>query len=312
MQGLVLSGSKNFFSVDGDDGRVRLCSIKGKKIKHSKRYYNPLAPGDFVCIEPDVLDPNRGQIVELLPRKNHFIRLNQKMRTMQILAANIDVLICVVCAHHPPFRPRFADRVLVQAESENIPVIILVNKIDLGTTKQVEDRLKNWASLGYEIMRVSARQGTGIQSCAMRLHGLRTAIIGQSGVGKSSILNAFDPSIQLKTAAVSQKYNRGIHTTTQGLLLKMVCPSAKFIIIDTPGIRSFSPAGIHPENLILYFPEMKPLAGKCLFGLSCTHTHEKGCAVLNAYQHGRIHPDRYESWKNIFHEITTQQAGNYS
>lgn len=316
MQGLVLSGANNFFAVRTPEGNVVRCSIKGKKLKESRGYYNPLAPGDTVDIEYDTLHPDQGQITALVPRRNGFIRWNQKTRSPQLLAANIDLLLCVTTPANPPFRPRFTDRTLVQAAAEGIPALIIVNKIDLSIPESVRERIRDWQRIGIQVCEVSAKTGEGLEPLARLLSGKTCAVTGQSGVGKSSLLNSLDPSLALKTADISFKYDRGIHTTTQGIFLPMTFTAhdgtqLSFNIIDTPGIRHFALWGIKPEEIIFYFPEMEKAAIQCAFGLSCSHIHEHGCRILEELSAGHIHPDRYESWRSMHDELTLLTADEY-
>lgn len=316
MQGLILSGTNNFFAVRSPDGTVVRCSIKGKKLKESRGYYNPLAPGDTVDIEYDALNPDQGQITALIPRRNGFIRWNQKTRSPQLLAANIDLLLCVTTPANPPFRPRFTDRTLVQAAAEGIPALIIVNKIDLGIPEPVRERIRDWQRIGVQVCEVSAKTVEGLETLARLLSGKTCAVTGQSGVGKSSLLNSLDPSLALKTADISFKYDRGIHTTTQGIFLPMTFTAQDgtrlpFNIIDTPGIRHFALWGIKPDEVIFYFPEMEKAAIQCAFGLSCSHIHEQGCRILEELEAGHIHPDRYESWRSMHDELELLTADEY-
>ena len=316
MQGLVLSGANNFFAVRTPEGNVVRCSIKGKKLKEIRGYYNPLAPGDTVDIEYDTLHPDQGQITALIPRRNGFARWNQKTRSPQLLAANIDLLLCVTTPANPPFRPRFTDRTLVQAAAEDIPTLIIVNKIDLGIPESIRERIRDWQRIGIQVCEVSAKTREGLESLARLLSGKTCAVTGQSGVGKSSLLNSLDPSLALKTADISFKYDRGIHTTTQGIFLPMTFTAhdgtqLSFNIIDTPGIRHFALWGIKPEEIIFYFPEMEKAAIQCAFGLSCSHIHERGCRILEELSAGHIHPDRYESWRSMHDELELLTADEY-
>ena len=316
MQGLVLSGANNFFAVRTPEGNVVRCSIKGKKLKEIRGYYNPLAPGDTVDIEYDTLHPDQGQITALIPRRNGFARWNQKTRSPQLLAANIDLLLCVTTPANPPFRPRFTDRTLVQAAAEDIPTLIIVNKIDLGIPESIRERIRDWQRIGIQVCEVSAKTGEGLELLARLLSGKTCAVTGQSGVGKSSLLNGLDPSLALKTADISFKYDRGIHTTTQGIFLPMTFTAhdgtqLSFNIIDTPGIRHFALWGIKPEEIIFYFPEMEKAAIQCAFGLSCSHIHEHGCRILEELSAGHIHPDRYESWRSMHDELELLTADEY-
>ncbi|QTQ12241.1 ribosome small subunit-dependent GTPase A [Treponema parvum] len=315
MQGLVLDGSNNTFTVECRDKTKRQCSLKGKKLKSDIKYYNPLAPGDIVSVEIDKLDDKRGQILDLQPRKNVFVRWNVKGRAPQLLAANLDHLILVTTPDEPPFRPRFVDRELAQAEYQNIEPVILCNKYDLKAASDIDlqSRLSGWEGLGYTVIRVSAKTGEGLFDLVKILKNKVCAFVGQSGVGKSSLINVLDDSCVLKTGSLSQKYGRGTHTTTKGSLLRLHLnesltggiKNVETSIIDTPGIRRFVLNDIHPDDLALYFREFKPLIGKCSFGMSCKHTTEPGCKILEAVNAGVISEERYESWLRIREEMIT-------
>ncbi|MBQ5472544.1 MAG: ribosome small subunit-dependent GTPase A [Treponema sp.] len=312
MQGLVLAGTNNVFEVECEDGTNRSCTIKGKVLKQDKQYYNPLAPGDLVVVEADEIDSEKGQIISLVPRKNEFVRWNVKGRCPQLLAANIDYMILVTTPTEPPFRPRFVDRELAQAEMLGLNPVIVCNKYDLiNDAPEVEDYLQIWENLGYKVMRLSAKTGEGMTEFVDLIEDHLSAFVGQSGVGKSSLVNVLDDSCVLKTGSLSKKYGRGNHTTTKGTLNHLELNTALTggvrgriaSIIDTPGIRRFMLDGIEAEDLQLYFREFKPFIGKCKFGMNCTHTSEPECAIKEAVENGDITEERYESWERISYQI---------
>ncbi|MCQ2582277.1 MAG: ribosome small subunit-dependent GTPase A [Treponema sp.] len=323
MKGLIIAGTNNLFTVECDDEITRNCTIKGKVLKSDKQFYNPLAPGDVVEIEIDPLNDEKGQILSLEPRKNTFLRWNVKGRCPQLLASNLDYLILVTTPDEPPFRPRFTDRALAQAEHQGITPVIVCNKWDLAETMQtdgreeefekIERRLSIWEDLGYKVLRLSAKTGEGMAEFAELLEDHLSAFVGQSGVGKSSLINVMDNSCVLKTGSLSKKYGRGSHTTTKGTLVHLILNEAlmegvhgrKADIIDTPGIRRFVLDDIEAGDVALYFREFEPFIGKCKFGLGCKHNSEPGCAVKEALENGDITEERYDSWKRISHEIET-------
>lgn len=313
MQGLILNGSKNVFEVECEDGITRDCPIKGKILKESDGYYNPIAPGDIVTLDDETLEEFKGQITGLVPRKNEFVRFNIKKRQPQLLAANLDYLLIVTTPDEPPFRPRFIDRALAQAEYQNITPVIVCNKYDLSAAKDedFQTRLSIWEDIGYKVIRSSARTREGMEELANLIENHLSALVGQSGVGKSSLINVLDNNVVLKTGSLSQKYGRGTHTTTKGSLMHIQLDEALMggrkgacaNIIDTPGVRRFILHDISADNLALYFRDFKEHLGKCAFGMSCSHLTEKGCAIKQAVEEGSISAQRYDSWKRISDEL---------
>lgn len=323
MKGLIIAGTNNLFTVECDDEKTRFCTIKGKVLKSEKEFYNPIAPGDFVEIEIDSLNDEKGQVISVQDRKNTFLRWNVKGRCPQLLACNLDYLILVTTPCEPPFRPRFIDRALAQAEHQGITPVIVCNKWDLaqellneGYTQEyeeIESRLAIWEDLGYKVLRISAKTGEGMQEFAALLENHLSAFVGQSGVGKSSLINVMDNSCVLKTGSLSKKYGRGSHTTTKGTLIHLTLNETltegvrglKANIIDTPGIRRFVLDDIQTDELALYFREFEPLVGKCKFGINCKHNTEPGCVITQAVLDGQISQQRYDSWLRISEEIRT-------
>jgi len=323
MKGLIIAGTNNLFTIECEDDVVRNCTIKGKVIKTDKQFYNPLAPGDIVQIEVDPLNDEKGQILTLEPRTNTFLRWNVKGRCPQLLASNLDYLILVTTPDEPPFRPRFTDRAIAQAEHQGITPIIVCNKWDLAEKmltdgrdeeyEEIETRLNIWEELGYKVLRLSAKTGEGMTEFADILEDHLSAFVGQSGVGKSSLINVMDSTCVLKTGSLSQKYGRGCHTTTKGTLIHLTLNESlmegvqgrKANIIDTPGIRRFVLDDVEAKDLALYFREIEPFVGKCKFGLDCKHDSEPECAVKDAVERGDISYERYVSYMRIADEIRT-------
>lgn len=309
MIGLVIHGTNNVFQVRTDDGALVECRIKGKILKCSERFYNPLAPGDRVIIDLDRTHPGAGLILDVYERKNAYARWNQKGKAPQLLAANLDLILCVASAVEPPFRPRFLDRVLLQADTAGIPPVIILNKCDLEyEDPDIDERLEDYHRIGYKIVRVSAVTGFGLDELQLLIRGRSSALVGQSGIGKSSLLNALIPGLARKTAELSAKFNRGIHTTTMAALFDLSPDDGGGWIIDTPGIRRLVPEGMASGDLLLCMREFAPLAGACTFGLSCRHVTEPGCKILEAVNAGAIHEDRYESFLRIREELEGRAA----
>jgi ribosome biogenesis GTPase len=325
VRALIVRGSRNIFTVrpfpagvsaeaevltEAGGGELE-CRIRGKVLKGVEGYYNPLAPGDWVSVAPDGAHPGKGLILSLEERKNTFVRFNQKGRAPQLLAANMDLILCVTTPLSPPFRPRFLDRVLLQGDLSGIPPVILLNKCDLvreGADPDVEERLSEFGRIGYRVLRVSALSGEGLGELRALLRGKYAVLVGQSGVGKSSLVNALLSRSEIRVGALNEKYDRGNHTTSQGMMVEIPAGAETIRLIDTPGIRRFVPWGTGAAELIFHLREFSPLAGTCSYGLSCSHRTEPGCKIMEAVAAGVIHEDRYESFLRIQDELA---RGNY-
>ena len=299
MIGTVLSGANNAFSVLAEDGQVVRCTLKSKRLKGAEGFYNPLAAGDVVAYE--AASSGTGTISSLVPRKSLFWRYNEKGRATQAIAANMDIVVCVTSAALPPFRPRFVDRVSLEPSSEGVPFLIVINKTDLGLDEETEERLADYRRIGFETLYACAGTGQGVPELMERIRGRTAAFVGQSGVGKSSLLNALEPGLGLKVGEVCEKYERGRHTTVAAILVELADRATR--VIDTPGFRRLAVRGIDPVSLGACFPEIKLLQAGCALGARCTHDDEPGCAVYRAACEGRMHEDRYESYLRIFEEL---------
>lgn len=296
LTGLILTGINNIYTVHSENS-LYLCEIKGKVLRGLENVYNPLAAGDIVSFAVDEISNNKGMIVERLKRRNEFSRWNNKRNAPQTIAANIDYLICVASAGNPPFRPRFIDRVLVMTQSD-IKVLIVLNKSDLGINESIHVRMENYKSMGYNYISCSAETGDNIDKLKNIISGKVAAFIGQSGVGKSTLLNVLYPGHDLKTGAVSIKHDRGRHTTNYSRLIFE--DDGGFI--DTPGIREIEIFGIKQDELGFHFREFYDYSQTCKFQ-PCRHKNEPECAVIKAVEDGHIHSDRYESYIRILDNL---------
>ena len=296
-EGTVVFGINRIYTVDLGGVTVQ-CRLKGKILDSGVREYNPLAPGDRVSVQPT--HPGEGLILARSERRNRFWRWNRKGRAVQTMAANLARVCCVASPQSPPFRPRFIDRVLVVAMTEAIPSTVVLNKIDSKDAgeadRQIDERLSWFREVGVPVLYCSARTGDGMDAVRRLAADGPCALVGQSGVGKSSLLNALEPSLSLRTGDVSAKHNRGTHVTNYGRLIETECN----VFIDTPGIREIDLYPLTKAEVVAGFPEFGDL--RCEYA-ACTHTHEPGCGVKAAAESGRIHPDRYESYVRILADL---------
>ncbi|OQB96532.1 MAG: putative ribosome biogenesis GTPase RsgA [Spirochaetes bacterium ADurb.Bin110] len=297
--GVVISISNRYAKVSCDDEYIRTCTIKGKIIDSSSKGYKNLAAGDHVSVIP--LSKQNGVIESIFDRKNEFFRYSEKGEARQVFAANLDLVVCIASTKAPPFRPRFIDRVGVMAEYCDLPLLVVCNKIDLGLDISIESRLAAFQKLGYGVIKSSVQDSIGIDELRTILLRKTSVFIGQSGTGKSSIINCIIPGADQRIAEISEKYKRGKHTTTLSTMISS--PNGDIDIIDTPGIRRLAIRNIEPNDLTSYFPDMVPFLGLCEFGASCTHRYELRCLVKQAVQEGLIHNDRYESYLRMRAEL---------
>jgi ribosome biogenesis GTPase / thiamine phosphate phosphatase len=294
----VLFGINTIYTVQRGGARLQ-CRIKGKKLREEARSYNPIAPGDLVSVVQDAFRPEEGMISDLLPRRTRLARWNKKGRAPQVLAANADLAVCVTSPCSPPFRPRFIDRLIVAAESGGLEPLVALNKADLPREPEVDARLEHYRSMGYVVHPCSALTGEGVRELATILRGRTAVFIGQSGVGKSSLLNAISPGLGLRVGGLSLKHDRGSHTTNFAVLIIL---ENGLRVIDTPGVRELELADVLPDEVGFHFRDFAAYLQRCSYQ-PCLHDGEPDCAVAAAAEAGEIHPDRYESYLRILQEL---------
>jgi len=285
MIGTIERGINNIYTVSCRSSKY-LCRIKGKQLMQVTGEYNPLAVGDEVSFQ--VTSADEGLILDRMPRRNCFQRWNVKGSSNQTIVANMDLIVCVTSSDTPPFRPRFIDRVI--ACSQDVKVLLVMNKNDILLTEDEYERFMLYKELGYDILGVSALTGENIDELCELLNGKTVAFIGQSGVGKSTLINRILDAGQ-RTGEVSTKFNRGRHTTNHALMIK----GPHFTIVDTPGFREIMVPHGDPHRLLPAFPEFATPSLKCSY-LGCLHNDEPECEVKRLVEEGEIHYDRYESY----------------
>ena len=306
-EGLVLRSTGSWYDVRSDGETVQ-ARIRGKFRLDERDVTNPVAVGDRVAMRMDA--DGTGLIVELLPRHNKLSRraAGRRAGREQVLVANVDAAWCVQAAKLPSFNPGFVDRFLVMAEAYGVPAGIVINKADLIEREDHAEDIAYWQALyehiGYPVLLLSAETGEGVEEFRERLNDSISVVAGPSGVGKSTLLNAVDPSLGLRTGAVSQKTRKGKHTTTFAELL----PVAGGYVADTPGIREYGIWDMEPDELSGYYVEMLPYLDDCKFS-PCTHDHEPECAVKTAVEEDEIAPERYLSYLAILASLRGEDVG---
>jgi len=302
MKGLVMKSTGSWYSVLTEDGQIYPSRLRGKfKIKGLK-VTNPVAVGDRVTLEEEDEAENTAVITEILPRENYIIRKStRKAYHGHILAANIDQAILIATLNFPRTSLGFIDRFLVSAESFRIPALLVFNKTDLLDDDQQELQaaiMDLYERVGYRCVSLSALDANSVKQFKAHLDGKVSLFSGHSGVGKSTLLNEVDPTIDQKTSAVSTFANKGVHTTTYAEMFQI---GENSFVIDTPGIKELGLMDINEGELRDYFPEMRALLGECRF-YDCTHTHEPGCAVRKAVEAGEISDSRYYNYLSMLED----------
>jgi len=294
MQGQVKVSINNVYKVLAEDGAEYTCRIKGKKLILDEWDYNPIAVGDYVEFAP--YSEGEGLVTGRLPRKSAFTRWNLKLEKNQTICANMDQVAIIASILSPPFRPHFLDRAISCVSGAD--VVIVLNKCDNEASREEEERLSLYESLGYRVLCVSAKTGEGLGALTSLLEGKTTAFVGQSGVGKSSLVNVIcQPERMQSVREVSEKYNRGKHTTNHALCFER----DGFIVIDTPGVREILPPMEELSEVLKAFPEFSGY--ECHYP-GCLHISEDGCGVKEALKEGKIDSERYESYLRISKSIS--------
>lgn len=297
IEGIVVSSTGSWYEVTTERGTLS-CRIRGRLRLKGIRSTNPVVVGDRVVVEPD---GDSSAIVEILPRHNYVIRRASNLsKESHIIAANVDRALLIVTLHSPSTPREFVDRFLVTCEAYKVPVTIVIGKADTLEGEHAAEAAEFEAiyrDAGYDIIRLSSTTGQGIETIRTMLKGHTTLVAGNSGVGKSTLVSAIDPSLDIRTGEISESHHKGKHTTT----FSTMYPIEQGYIIDTPGIKGFGLIDIESRELCRYFPEMMRLAPNCRF-YNCTHTHEPGCAVVEAVEEGTVAMSRYESYLKILDE----------
>lgn len=297
VEGLVMRATGSWYEVL-HEGEVLRCRMRGKLRLRGVRSTNPVVVGDTVHCECG--EDGEWVIVDIAPRHNYIIRRASNLsKESHIIASNIDRAMLVVTLVEPVTATEFIDRFLVTCEAYKVPVTILLAKIDLlqESPEAVAEFHRIYEGAGYEVINISATEGIGVERVKAMLAGKTTLLSGNSGVGKSTLIGAIDPTIDIRTGEISDSFHKGKHTTTFSTMYRI----ADGYIIDTPGVKGFGLIDIDDKELWHYFPEMISRAGECKF-FNCTHTHEPHCAVIEAVKREEIAFSRYESYLKILDE----------
>ena len=300
MKGIVYKSTGSWYTVKASDGIFYECKIKGKFRIEGIKSTNPIAAGDHVEFEVETKgDETLGIINKIAPRTNYIIRKSVNLsKQTHIIAANVDIAFLLVTLNNPPTFTPFIDRFLVTAEAYHIKAVLLFNKIDTYNEEQILE-IKYLAalyrSIGYECIGISAKTGKNIDKVKQMMQGKVSMFSGHSGVGKSTLVNALEPTLELKTSEISTQHSQGQHTTTFAEMYDL-CFGAQ--IIDTPGIKGFGVVEVEKQELGNYFPEFFELKDQCKFN-NCLHKQEPKCAVKDALENDVLSWSRYKSYLQI-------------
>ena len=292
--GRVLSVHGSTSAVEAEDRALYKCATRRLLKTLSTDQRHVVVAGDRVWFRP--AENHEGTILRVEPRQGVLSRTSRGRQ--QVIVANVDQLLVVGSAAEPTLKPNLIDRYLVSAHHNQLRPLVVINKVDLIDAAELQPLVGAYSQMGYEVVLASATTGAGVERLRSALAGRSSAICGQSGVGKSSLLNAVDPLLKLRTASVSEENEKGRHTTTTARLLPI---SSGGYVVDTPGIRQFQLWDIIAQEVIGYFRDLRPYVCLCRYP-NCSHTHEADCAVKNAVADGRLDARRYESYCSLFAE----------
>ena len=300
MRGLVIKNTGSWYTVKTDDGQLIESKIKGNFRLKGIRSTNPVAVGDYVQLITN--QEGTAFISSIEDRRNYIIRKSPNLsKQSHILAANVDQALLVVTVNYPQTSTTFIDRFLAGAEAYRVPVIIIFNKTDLLTEEELhyQKMMRTlYETIGYQCIELSAATGEGVDELRSFIKEKKSLLSGNSGVGKSTLINQLIPDAEQRTAEISEAHNSGMHTTTFSEMLEL--PEGGYLI-DTPGIKGFGTFDIEKEELTGYFKEIFKFSQDCKFS-DCTHTHEPGCAVIKAVEEHYIAASRYQSYLSMLED----------
>lgn len=300
MHGLIIKNTGSWYTVKTDDGRIVECKVKGNFRLKGIRSTSPVAVGDYVDI---IMNAEGTALISAIDdRKNYIIRKASNLsKQSQIIAANLDQALLIITIKQPETSTTFIDRFLAGAEAYRVPVVLVFNKTDLlndDEHRYQQQMVELYETIGYPCIEISAETGIGIDQLQTLLKQKVTLVSGNSGVGKSTLINAIIPHADQRTAEISNAHGTGMHTTTFSEMIEL---AEGGYLIDTPGIKGFGTFDIEPEELTSYFKEIFEFSKDCKFN-NCTHTHEPGCAVLQAVENHYISASRYQSYLNMLED----------
>ncbi len=292
VKGRVLKASGLVSTVLGEDGTTYRCATRRLLKTLSTDQRHVVAAGDFVLVRPSSYE--EGIIERVEPRRGVLSRSSHGRR--HVIVTNVDQLLIIASAAEPYLKPNLIDRFVITAERAGIKPIICINKVDLIDPAELQPLAGVYGQMGYEVVFLSAETGLGLDRLSRILSGQESVLAGQSGVGKSTLLNAIDPHLNLRISAVSAESQKGRHTTS---LARLIPLSVGGYVVDTPGIRQFQLWDVIPEEVAGFYRDVRPYINRCKFP-NCTHTHESDCAVKDAVADGRLDVRRYESYCQVF------------